>query len=67
MSGPPGAGKSALAVPLAAALGFPLLSKDVIKEALWDAMAPPAGDPAWSRRLGGAAMGPDDASEAKLG
>lgn len=56
MSGPPGAGKTALAVPLAARLGFPLLAKDPIKEAVWDALEPPAGDLAWSRRVGGAAM-----------
>jgi 8-oxo-dGTP pyrophosphatase MutT (NUDIX family)/predicted kinase len=56
VSGPPGAGKSTLAAPLAAALGFPLISKDVIKEAIWDAMAPPPGDLSWSRRCGAAAM-----------
>lgn len=36
ISGPPGAGKSTLAAPLAEALGFALFSKDVIKEALFD-------------------------------
>jgi len=56
VSGAPGAGKSTLAGPLAAELGFALLSKDIIKEALWDAVNPPAGDRPWSRRLGGAAM-----------
>jgi predicted kinase len=56
VSGPPGAGKSTLAVPLAAQLGFPLLTKDTIKEAIWDALDPPPGDLAWSRRVGGAAM-----------
>ncbi|HET6914080.1 MAG TPA: AAA family ATPase [Rhodanobacteraceae bacterium] len=36
ISGPPGAGKSTLATPLAEALGFALYSKDIIKEALYD-------------------------------
>jgi predicted kinase len=36
ISGPPGAGKSTLATPLAEALGFALYSKDIIKEALFD-------------------------------
>lgn len=61
VSGAPGAGKTTLTVPLAAELGFALLSKDRIKETLHDALsgAPgsaPAIDLAWSRRLGGAAM-----------
>jgi predicted kinase len=56
VSGPPGAGKTTAAVPLAAQLGFPLLSKDTIKEAIWDALDPPPDDLAWSRRVGGAAM-----------
>jgi predicted kinase len=56
VSGPPGAGKTTLAVPLAAELGFPLLTKDTIKEAIWDALDPPPDDLAWSRRAGGAAM-----------
>lgn len=57
VSGAPGAGKSTLAVPLAEALGFPLLSKDLIKEALFDALGHVETDE-WSssRRLGGAAM-----------
>src|SRR4051812_24933063 len=38
VSGAPGAGKTTLARPLAAALGFALLSKDHIKETLRDAM-----------------------------
>lgn len=38
VSGSPGAGKSTLAAPLAKALGFPLLSKDVIKETLFDSI-----------------------------
>lgn len=36
VSGSPGAGKSTLAGPLASKLGFPLLSKDIIKETLFD-------------------------------
>lgn len=61
VSGSPGAGKSTLAVPLAAELGFMLLRKDRIKETLHDALARearsgPTVDLAWSRRLGAAAM-----------
>jgi predicted kinase len=56
VSGAPGSGKSTLAHRLSVLTGISLLSKDVIKEALWDALAPTAGDLDWSRRLGGAAM-----------
>lgn len=56
VSGSPGAGKTSLAVPLAAELGYALLSKDLIKETLHDALGAPEPDLAWSRRLGGAAM-----------
>jgi predicted kinase len=57
VSGSPGAGKSSLAVPLAAALGFALVSKDRIKESLHDGLAGPAEpDLAWSQRLGAASM-----------
>jgi predicted kinase len=57
VSGAPGAGKTTLAVPLAAALGFPLLSKDVIKETLFDALGHVEVDELRSsRRLGSAAM-----------
>ena len=55
VSGPPAAGKSAIAGPLAAELGCVLIAKDRIKEALHDAL----GDEltlAWSRQLGAAAM-----------
>jgi hypothetical protein len=38
VSGSPGAGKTSLAVPLAAELGFGLLCRDRIKEALHDAL-----------------------------
>jgi predicted kinase len=56
VSGAPGAGKTTLAIPLAAELGFALLRKDRIKETLHDALGAPAPDRAWSRRLGAAAM-----------
>ena len=56
VSGAPGAGKSSLAGPLAAELGYALITKDTIKEALHDALGAPGPDLAWSRRLGGAAM-----------
>jgi predicted kinase len=56
VSGAPGAGKSTLAVPLAAELGFPLVSKDQIKETLHDALGAPPADLIWSQRLGAAAM-----------
>lgn len=56
VTGPPGAGKSTLAVPLAAELGFVLISKDDIKELLSDVLSGPTPDLAWSRRLGAAAM-----------
>jgi len=39
VNGIPGAGKTALASPLARALGVPLVGKDAIKEALGDAIA----------------------------
>jgi predicted kinase len=56
ISGAPGAGKTSLAVPLAAELGYALVRKDRIKETLHDAFGAPESDLAWSRRLGGAAM-----------
>ncbi len=59
VSGRPGAGKTSLAIPLAAELGYSLVTKDLVKETLHDALhVPGAGelDQAWSRRLGGAAM-----------
>lgn len=52
VTGLPGSGKTTIAGPLAAAVGLPLLARDTIKEALWDALG--AGDLAWSRRLGAA-------------
>ena len=56
VSGAPGSGKTSLAVPLAAELGYALLTKDRIKETLHDALGAPKPDLAWSRRLSGAAM-----------
>ena len=56
VSGSPGAGKTSLAAPLAAELGYALLAKDLIKETLHDALGAPEPDLAWSRRVGGAAM-----------
>ena len=57
VSGPPAAGKSTLAGPLAAELGFMLIAKDRIKETLHDALGGVADtDLAWSQRLGAAAM-----------
>lgn len=48
VNGVPGAGKTTLAAPLARALAVPLLAKDAIKEALFDA----AGGMAPRRRVG---------------
>jgi predicted kinase len=50
VSGPPASGKTTVAVPLAGALGLPLVAKDTIKEALMDALG--AGDLARSKDLG---------------
>jgi predicted kinase len=54
--GAPGSGKTSLAVPLAAELGYALLAKDGIKETLHESLGAPEPDRAWSRKLGGAAM-----------
>ena len=59
ISGRPGAGKSSLAFPLAAELGYSLVTKDLIKEALHDALYVPGTGGlggAWSRRLSGASF-----------
>ena len=58
VSGAPGAGKSTVAARLARRLGLVLVSKDVLKERLFDSVPAPADtDPLeWSRMLGGAAM-----------
>jgi predicted kinase len=50
VTGPPAAGKTTIARELAARLRLPLIAKDTIKEALFDALG--TGDLAWSRRLG---------------
>ncbi len=54
VSGAPGAGKTTLARPLAKALGFSLLSKDDIKEPLYDALGGQPGDVEASQRIGAA-------------
>lgn len=54
VSGAPGSGKTAIARPLARALRLPLLSKDVIKEALFDELG--TADRLWSRRMGRASI-----------
>ena len=56
VSGAPGAGKSTLAAPLARRLDFPLLTKDIIKECLFDSLNGNPDDLPFSREIGGAAM-----------
>ncbi len=50
VSGAPGAGKSTLAAQLAPRLGLPLLDRDDIKDAMFDAMG--WSDREWSQRVG---------------
>lgn len=50
VTGPSAAGKTTIARELAARLRLPLIAKDTIKEALFDALG--SGDLAWSQRLG---------------
>jgi predicted kinase len=52
VAGVPGSGKTTLSRALAPRLGLPLIAKDTIKEALFDALG--TGDLAWSQRLGAA-------------
>lgn len=54
VTGAPAAGKSTLAPQLAEALDVRLVSKDLIKEAIVDAVG--GGDDAWSRTLGHASI-----------
>lgn len=54
VSGPPGSGKTTLAVALAPALNLPLIAKDTIKEALMSVLPVPDTDS--SRALGRASM-----------
>jgi predicted kinase len=59
VSGRLGAGKSSLAAPLAAELGYSLVTKDLVKETLHDALFVPGDgevDEAWSLRLGSASF-----------
>jgi predicted kinase len=52
ISGRPGAGKSTLALPLAAELGYSLVIKDLLKESLHDALhVQGERDLPWSQRL----------------
>lgn len=54
ISGPPGAGKSTLANRLAKQFALPCLTKDDIKERLFDTLG--WSDRAWSQRLGAASV-----------
>ncbi len=54
VNGLPGVGKSSLAGKIAQQLGWPLLTKDMIKESLFDSIG--WGDRPWSRKLSVASM-----------
>jgi len=54
VSGPPASGKTTLASRLASDFSLPLITKDGIKEALFDSCG--TGDREWSQRLGRAAF-----------
>jgi len=53
VAGMPGSGKTTLARALSKELGLPLISKDTIKEALFDALG--TGPLEWSQKLGSSA------------
>jgi predicted kinase len=55
VTGAPATGKSTIATRLATTLGWPLLAKDDLKEALFDVLG--TGDRQWSRRLSDAKSG----------
>ena len=55
VSGAPGAGKTTLAVPLARELNFTLITKDDIKETLYEALDGRPDDMAFSKKVGAAA------------
>jgi len=58
INGMPGSGKTWLSERLAARLDYPLLARDTVKEAIYDALPQPEGlDPlTWSRIVGGSAF-----------
>jgi predicted kinase len=54
VGGPPASGKSTLARRISAEFGLPFISKDGVKESLYDTLG--CDDRAWSQRLGMASM-----------
>jgi predicted kinase len=54
VSGAPASGKTTVSIALGDRLAIPVLSKDVVKEALFDALG--VGDRDWSRQLGTASV-----------
>ena len=55
VSGAPGAGKTTVGKGIAQEIGIPFMSKDTIKESLFDTLG--YGDRDWSMRLGAASIG----------